>query len=222
MLTGGQTRYPQTPPAKARAKLLLPSASKLSSSAQRSQRKTELDQRLNKPSASLKPKLIPVQKRGSTVKTKSKSGFNLHLPDLKSPTFLQDSLQGITTLQQFCQQCLGYVQQATSMMDQLQGTAKSLHEAGIWQRLVETKGKNLSAGDLTNMLVALMNTPIGGTILKNLSPKDTDPNETSAGDTRSPSARSEPKQLKAPKRRKKTMKKGIQKTPAARRLKQNF
>jgi hypothetical protein len=219
LLTGDQTHYPQAQLAKAGAKLLLPSASRHSSSAQRSQRKTELDQRLNKQSTTPKLKLIPVPKRSGTGKTKSKSSFHLQLPDPKSPTFLQDSLQGITTLQQFCQQCLGYVQQATTMLDQVQGTAKSLHEAGIWQRLVETKGKNLSTGDLTNMLMVLMSTPIGGTLMKRLGPKDTEPSDTS--DTPADGTQGGPKQLSATKRRKKATKKAFQTTRRARRLKPN-
>lgn len=85
---------------------------------------------------------------------------------LSTKKLLQDPVKSIKSIREFCQQCLGYVQQADTLLDQLQGTAKSLHEAGILQKLVETKGKNLDTSELTTLLFALMNTPLGSTLLQ--------------------------------------------------------
>jgi hypothetical protein len=112
------------------------------------------------------------KKKGNSSKSKgakksSKSApLTLQLPNPNSPTFVQDSMRTITNLRNLCKNCLKYIQKADSVLDTLFSSANSLHETGLLQKLMQSKGKNLSTGDWTTILLTLMNTPLGSSILK--------------------------------------------------------
>jgi hypothetical protein len=80
----------------------------------------------------------------------------------------KDPISTIGNIRSFCKQCLKYIQQADRMMETLFVSANSLNESGVLNKLIKDKGKNLSTGDLTNILMALMNSPVGGDFLKRM------------------------------------------------------
>ena len=89
-----------------------------------------------------------------------------------SPKNMEESLTTISTLRNFCKKCIQYVQQADGLLDTLYVTTNSLQESGVLKKLSETKGKNLSSADLTTMLMALMNSPLGNSFFKRLTSGD--------------------------------------------------
>ncbi len=89
-----------------------------------------------------------------------------------SPKNMEESLTTISTLRNFCKKCIQYVQQADGLLDTLYVTTNSLQESGVLKKLSETKGKNLSSADLTTMLMALMNSPLGNSFFKRLTNGD--------------------------------------------------
>jgi hypothetical protein len=137
----------------------------------RRKRKTGDDIVLAKSSPPAKAKRN-ASKKGSSVKAKSSkraaktAPLTLQLPNPKSPTFIQDSMRTITNLRNLCKNCLKYIQQADSVLDTLFSSANSLHETGLLQKIMQNKGKNLSTGDWTTILLTLMNTPLGSSLLK--------------------------------------------------------
>ncbi|UOF91634.1 hypothetical protein LSG31_05125 [Fodinisporobacter ferrooxydans] len=78
----------------------------------------------------------------------------------------KDPVSAITNIRTFCKQCLRYIQQADKMIDTLFVTTNSLNQSGVLQKLIKEKGKNLNTEDLTNILMALMNSPAGSDFLK--------------------------------------------------------
>jgi len=90
---------------------------------------------------------------------------SLKLPDPKSPTFYEDSLQTMTHLRAFCKQCVGYMQKADTLFGSLSGVGTSLHKAGVLPKLTQGKFKELTTGDWTQILMALMNSPLSGFLL---------------------------------------------------------
>ncbi|GIM45788.1 hypothetical protein DNHGIG_13370 [Collibacillus ludicampi] len=99
-------------------------------------------------------------------KTPKSAPLTLQLPNPNSPTFVQDSMRSISNLRNLCKNCLKYIQKADSILDTLFSSANSLHETGLLQKLMQSKGKNLSTGDWTTILLTLMNTPLGSSLLK--------------------------------------------------------
>lgn len=91
------------------------------------------------------------------------------LSKLLSPKNFDQSMDTITNLRAFCRQCVKYVQQADNVLDTLFVTGNSLKETGVLKKLTESKGKNLSTDDLTNILLSLMNSPLGATIFQRIS-----------------------------------------------------
>ena len=91
------------------------------------------------------------------------------LGKLLSPKNFDQSMDTIANLRSFCRQCVRYVQQADSVLDTLFVTGSSLKETGVLKKIAESKGKNLSTDDLTNILLSLMNSPIGATIFQKMS-----------------------------------------------------
>lgn len=90
------------------------------------------------------------------------------LGKLLSPKNFDQSMDTIANLRALCRQCVKYVQQADSVLDTLFVTGSSLKETGVLKKLAESKGKNLSTDDLTNILLSLMNSPIGATIFQRM------------------------------------------------------
>lgn len=92
----------------------------------------------------------------------------LNLNRLLSPRNLEESLGTIVTLRGFCKKCLKYVHQADNLLDTLFVTTNSLQETGVLKKIAESKGKNLNSGDLTSILMALMNSPLGNNVFQRL------------------------------------------------------
>lgn len=104
------------------------------------------------------------------------------LSKLFSPKGIEQSMSTIGNLRVFCKQAAKYVQQADSLLDSLFATGNSLKESGLLKKLAESKGK-MSTADLTNILLALMNSPIGNTFFKRLGGgESTEGTGTAAGD----------------------------------------
>lgn len=91
-----------------------------------------------------------------------------NLGKVLTPKNFQESMNSITSLRGFFKQVSKYVQQADNLLDTLFVTANSLQESGVLKKLAESKGKNLGTSDLTNILMALMNSPLGSNIFKRL------------------------------------------------------
>lgn len=85
-----------------------------------------------------------------------------------SPKNFEESMTTISTLRNFCKNCVKYIQQADGLLDTLYVTSTSLKESGILKKLSESKGKNLNTTDLTTLLLALMNTPLGSNFFKRM------------------------------------------------------
>ncbi|KUO96611.1 hypothetical protein [Ferroacidibacillus organovorans] len=101
----------------------------------------------------------PAKKTADAIQSISKS---------LTPKSIEDSLGTITSLREFCKQCARYVQQADQVLDTLFVTTNSLKDSGVLKKLMESKGKNLDTSDFTNILMALMNSPLGATVFNRL------------------------------------------------------
>ncbi len=95
-----------------------------------------------------------------------------NLGKLLTPKNFQESMNSITSLRGFFKQVSKYVQQADNLLDTLFVTANSLQESGVLKKLAESKGKKLGTSDLTNILMALMNSPLGSNIFKRMGSGD--------------------------------------------------
>ncbi|MCI0183317.1 MAG: hypothetical protein OWR52_10915 [Acidibacillus sp.] len=105
------------------------------------------------------------------------------LGDMLSPKNFKESMNTISTLRGWSKQVAKYVHQADNLLDTLFITANSLQESGVLKKLSETKGKNLSTGDLTSILMALMNSPLGNTVFKKLGGNDSASDESKSADS---------------------------------------
>ncbi|MCY0876862.1 MAG: hypothetical protein OWT28_11420 [Firmicutes bacterium] len=106
--------------------------------------------------------------KGKGLSTEALGGLGKAL----SPKNIEESLGSIVSLRSFCKQCMKYVQQADTLLDTLFVTGNSLKESGVLSKLAESKGKNLNTSDFTNILMALMNSPMGNNIFKKLGSGD--------------------------------------------------
>ncbi|MCL6631960.1 MAG: hypothetical protein K6T63_04935 [Alicyclobacillus herbarius] len=118
--------------------------------------------------------------RKASGRTKTKSGVpavrpgrpgatttpNKDLSKLLSPKNLQESLKTVGTLRNFVKNGLNYLQQADRLLDTLYVTSNSLKESGVLEKIIKNRGRNLTTEDFTNILMALMNSPLGGQVLK--------------------------------------------------------
>jgi hypothetical protein len=103
------------------------------------------------------------------------------LGHLLSPKGIQETLKTVGSLRTSVKQWLQYLQQADQILDTIFITSSSLKETGVLEKIVKQKGKNLSTEDFTNILIALMNTPIGGQLLKSGGSTETQPPESGSG-----------------------------------------
>lgn len=76
------------------------------------------------------------------------------------------SLESVNSLRLNAKQWLKYLQQADVFLDTLYSAGNNLQENGVLQKLIQQKGKNLSTGDFTAILMALMNTPLADRFFK--------------------------------------------------------
>jgi len=122
--------------------------------------------------------------KGKGISTEALGGLGKAL----SPKNIEESLGSIVSLRSFCKQCMKYVQQADTLLDTLFVTGNSLKESGVLSKLAESKGKNLNTSDFTNILMALMNSPMGNNIFKKLGSGSSDAGTAQETATIEPSA----------------------------------
>lgn len=101
----------------------------------------------------------PTVRKSSPANKQSKSSA------LPSPSGLL-SLDSINNLRTSAKQWLKYLQQADVFLDTLYSAGNSLNDTGVLQKIIQQKGKNLSTGDFTAILMALMNTPLADRFFK--------------------------------------------------------
>lgn len=118
---------------------------------------------VRKRSGPVKRKQAAVTKPGSTSPTAKKQ---TSLSKLLTPKNLQESLKTVVNLRTMVKNWLQYLNQADQVLDTLFITSSSLKESGVLEKLVKQKGKNLTTEDFTNILIAFMNSPLGGNLLK--------------------------------------------------------
>lgn len=104
---------------------------------------------------------------GSTT-AKKPSG----LSKLLSPKNIQQSLKTVGSLRNVVKNWLQYLQQADQVLDTFYVTSNSLKETGVLDKIVKSRGKNLTSEDFTNVLVALMNSPMGSQLLRSIGGRD--------------------------------------------------
>lgn len=76
------------------------------------------------------------------------------------------SISSLSQLSTLCKQCIKYLQQADIWLDTLYRASNTLNETGLLKKIMQTKGKGLSTGDLAGLLLAFMNTPLADQFFK--------------------------------------------------------
>jgi hypothetical protein len=136
--------------------------------------KKALEQEIKLIKAELRtPSTRSSSKRRSTAKRASKkpplpggaSFPSFQLPSPKSPTFYDDSVRAISNLRKLCKQCMGYVSRADQLFDGLHTVGSHLHQAGVLPKIASGKFKDLTTGEWTAVLMALLNSPLSGFLL---------------------------------------------------------
>jgi hypothetical protein len=121
---------------------------------------------------------LPAVRQPGNPSTGKKEKAAKGLGHLLSPKGIQETLKTVGSLRTSVKQWLQYLQQADQILDTIFITSSSLKETGVLEKIVKQKGKNLSTEDFTNILIALMNTPIGGQLLKSGGSTETQPPES--------------------------------------------
>ncbi|MCL6443730.1 MAG: hypothetical protein K6T83_09795 [Alicyclobacillus sp.] len=113
----------------------------------------------------------PALKPSATPSTpKKKAG----LGDLLSPKTVQESLKAVGSLRGVVKNCLQYLQHADQMLETFYVTSNTLKESGVLDKLIKQRGKNLTTDDFTNVLIALMNSPLGSQLFRAMGSKGQD------------------------------------------------
>lgn len=108
----------------------------------------------------------PGNRAPSTREIAGRTPGRRNLANLLSPQGIQQTLKSVTNLRSMVKNWLGYLQQADQLLDTLHSTTHSLRETGVLDKLIKHKGRNLTTDDYTNILIALMNSPLGNQLLK--------------------------------------------------------
>lgn len=91
------------------------------------------------------------------------------LTEWLTPKNIQKSLTSVSNLRGMVKNGLQYLQQADKMLETFYVTSNSLRESGVLEKLVKSRGKNLTTEDFTGILAALMSSPLGGQLFKAMS-----------------------------------------------------
>jgi len=83
-----------------------------------------------------------------------------------SPENIQESVKTVGSLRKVVKNWLQYLKQADQLLDNVFVTSASLKESGVLDKIIKQRGKNLSTDDFTNVLIALMSSPIGSQLFK--------------------------------------------------------
>ncbi|MBL0385323.1 hypothetical protein JJB07_01575 [Tumebacillus sp. ITR2] len=90
---------------------------------------------------------------------------SFQLPNPKSPTFAEDSMKHLGTLRNHLKKYHGYMSRADQMFDALHGVGTHLHKEGVLPKVIGGKFKDMTAGEWSTLLMALMNSPLAGFLL---------------------------------------------------------
>lgn len=148
-------------------------------------------------SASPARKARPSNRAPSMPEIAGRTPARRNLANLLSPQGIQQTLKSVTNLRTMVKNWLGYLQQADQLLDTLHSTTHSLRETGVLDKLIKYKGRNLTTDDYTNILIALMNSPLGSQILKSAGGGNQDATP-SAAPAPAPSATTAPGPMGAP------------------------
>ncbi|MBF8376571.1 hypothetical protein IW967_01600 [Alicyclobacillus mali] len=97
----------------------------------------------------------------------SKAGSKSPAPSqLLTPKNMQDTLKTVGNLRNMVKNWLNYLQQADKMLDTFYVTTGALKESGVLDKLLKFKGRNLTTEDFTNILAALLSSPLAEGFLK--------------------------------------------------------
>ncbi|WP_018130896.1 hypothetical protein [Effusibacillus pohliae] len=93
------------------------------------------------------------------------------------------SISNLNNLSALCKQCIKYLQQADLWLETMYKATNTLNETGILKKIMQSKGKDLSTGDLAGLLMAFMNTPLADQFFKggssgNSAPQESPPKQT--------------------------------------------
>lgn len=100
--------------------------------------------------------------------TPTKKKKSLGLSQLWNPDNIQESLKSVGQLRTSLKTWLQYLQQADQLLETIYVTSSSLKDSGVLDKIVKQRGKNLTSDDFTNILVALMNSPVGSQVFKSV------------------------------------------------------
>jgi hypothetical protein len=139
--------------------------------------KKVLEQEIRLARAELKTAKRPASKNtataksGTTAKRKrpplpgGASFPSFQLPSPKSPTFYEDSVKTMGSLRNLCKQGLTYMQRADQLFDGLHGFGSHLHQTGVLPKIAKGKLKDMTTGEWSALLMALLNSPLSGFLL---------------------------------------------------------
>lgn len=121
----------------------------------------------------------PANGRGSRRPQRARSGGRSGAPaqagsgnrapaasQLLTPKNMQDTLKTVGNLRNMVKNWLNYLQQADKMLDTFYVTTGALKESGVLDKLIKFKGRNLTTEDFTNILAALLSSPLAEGFLK--------------------------------------------------------
>lgn len=103
----------------------------------------------------------------SGAPAQAKAGNKAPAPSqLLTPKNMQDTLKTVGNLRNMVKNWLNYLQQADKMLDTFYVTTGALKESGVLDKLLKFKGRNLTTEDFTNILAALLSSPLAEGFLK--------------------------------------------------------
>jgi len=111
----------------------------------------------------------------SGAPAQAKAGNKAPAPSqLLTPKNMQDTLKTVGNLRNMVKNWLNYLQQADKMLDTFYVTTGALKESGVLDKLLKFKGRNLTTEDFTNILAALLSSPLAEGFLKGSGGNSTD------------------------------------------------
>lgn len=103
----------------------------------------------------------------SGASAQGRSGNRTPAPSqLLTPKNMQDTLKTVGNLRNMVKNWLNYLQQADKMLDTFYVTTGALKESGVLDKLLKFKGRNLTTEDFTNILAALLSSPLAENFFK--------------------------------------------------------
>lgn len=131
-----------------------------------------------RPKQSNGKKGLPAPSGSQKSAKKSKS-----LSEFLTPKNIQQSIKTVGNLRGVVKNCLNYLQQADRMLETFYVTSNTLKESGVLEKIVKNRGKNLTTDDFTNVLIALMSSPMGGQLFKAMGSQSGDDTPANASAT---------------------------------------